>query len=140
MVIFHNVPSEALVKNFFYLVENLCSILKIFKFFLFLTIPWFTKSVTSWWILVHETGLIFEYIFWNTTHQVTNLGQLIDISKGNNFQEFFEQFGWLGLSSRFLFSLATCSNYSISNYVMISIIHFFGKMNMGQFKIVNVNY
>ena len=34
----------------------------------FLTIPWFTKSVTAWWVLVHETGCIFEYTFWTTTH------------------------------------------------------------------------
>ena len=54
--------------------------------FVFLTIPWFSKSVTSWWVLVHETGCIFEYIFWTTTHEVTKLGQLIDISKDNNFQ------------------------------------------------------
>ena len=24
----------------------------------FLTIPWFTKSVTSWWVLVQETGFL----------------------------------------------------------------------------------
>ena len=30
----------------------------------------------------------------------TKLSQLIDISKGNNFQESFKQFGGLGLSSR----------------------------------------
>ena len=36
--------------------------------FVFLTIPWFTKSVRSWWVLVHEAGCIFEYIFWTTTH------------------------------------------------------------------------
>ena len=29
--------------------------------FVFLTIPWFTKSVASRW--VHETRCIFEYIF-----------------------------------------------------------------------------
>ena len=54
--------------------------------FVFLTIPWFTKSVTSWWVFVDETRYFFEYIFWTTTHEVTKLGQLIDISKGNNFQ------------------------------------------------------
>ena len=54
--------------------------------FVFLTIPWFTKSVTSQWVLVHETRCIFEYIFWTTNHEVTKLGQLIDISKYNNFQ------------------------------------------------------
>ena len=32
--------------------------------FVFLTIHWFIKYVMSWWELVHETGYIFEYIFW----------------------------------------------------------------------------
>ena len=26
----------------------------------FLTIPWFTKSVTSWWVTAHETGCISQ--------------------------------------------------------------------------------
>ena len=34
----------------------------------FLTIPWFTKFVMSWWVFIHETGCIFEYLFWTTTH------------------------------------------------------------------------
>ena len=38
------------------------------QIFLFWTIPWFTKIVTSWWVLVHETGCISEYIFRTTTH------------------------------------------------------------------------
>ena len=57
--------------------------------FVFLTIPWFSKSVTSWWVLAQETGSIFEDIFWTTTHEVTKLGQLIDTSKGKYFQESF---------------------------------------------------
>ena len=32
--------------------------------FVFLVILWFSKSVMSWWVLVHETRCIFEYIFW----------------------------------------------------------------------------
>ena len=36
--------------------------------FVFLTIPWFTISTMSWWVLVHKAGCIFEYIFWTTTH------------------------------------------------------------------------
>ena len=54
--------------------------------FVILTIPWFTKSVTSRWVLVHEIRCIFEYMFWTTNHEDTKLGQLIDISKYNNFQ------------------------------------------------------
>ena len=69
--------------------------------FVFLTIPpWFTKSVTSWWVLEHKTGCIFEYIFWTATHLVAKLGQLIDMNKSNSFQELFEQFGELRLHSR----------------------------------------
>ena len=30
--------------------------------FVFLLILWLIKSVTSWWVLVHDTGWIFEYV------------------------------------------------------------------------------
>ena len=36
--------------------------------FVFSTTIWFTKSVTSWWILVSETGCSFEHIFWTAAH------------------------------------------------------------------------
>ena len=52
----------------------------------------------------------------------------IYISKGNSFQESFEQFGGLALSSTFFFSLATCSNYSITSYVKIPVFHIFKKV------------
>ena len=45
-------------------------------------------------------GAFFEYIFWTTIYEVTKYGQLMHISKGNNFQESFEYFGELGLGSR----------------------------------------
>ena len=35
--------------------------------FVFLTIPWFTKYVTSRRVLVYEAGYIFEHIFSTTT-------------------------------------------------------------------------
>ena len=62
--------------------------------FVFLTIPWFTKCMGSRWVLVHETRCIFKsflpflafLIFWTTTLEVTELSQLIDISKSNTFQ------------------------------------------------------
>ena len=36
--------------------------------FTFLDIPWFTKSLTSRLVLVHETGCTFEYIISTKTH------------------------------------------------------------------------
>ena len=40
---------------------------------------------TSLWVLPHERGYIFEYIFWFITYQSMKLGQLIDKIKGNIF-------------------------------------------------------
>ena len=71
--------------------------------FVFLTISRFTKSVISWWVLLHVKVCLFEYIFWTTTHSVIELSQLTDIKKGNNFQESFEQFWGLGLKWMGLF-------------------------------------
>ena len=80
-----NVPPIAQIKIFLFRTKIMfCS--QDIQVFVFLTLPWFTKSVTSRWVLVHERRCIFEYIFWTTNHEVTKLGQLIDISKDNNFQ------------------------------------------------------
>ena len=80
-----NVSSEAQIKNFLFRWKIMFRSQDI-QVFVFLTISWDTKSVTSWWVLIHETGCIFEYIFWTTTHKVTKLGKLINISKCDNFQ------------------------------------------------------
>ena len=80
-----NVPPIAQIKIFLFRTKIMfCS--QDIQVFVFLTIPWFTKSVTSRWVLVHEIRCIVEYMFWTTNHEVTKLGQLIDISKYNNFQ------------------------------------------------------
>ena len=60
----------------------------------------------------------FWIFFLNHNSLSHQLGQLIDISKCNNFHKSFEQFGGLGLSSTFF---STCSNYSISNYVKVPV-------------------
>ena len=75
--------------------------------------------------------------FWNISlePQLTKLGQLIDINKGNSFQESFG-----GLRLQVLFNLATCFNYSVTNYVKIPVFHFFEKANKGQLKMENANY
>ena len=103
--------------------------------FVFLTIPWFTESVTPRWALVHETRYIFEYIFWTTAHEVTKLGQLIGTNKGNNFSIIFWTIWRTGVRSQVLFNLASCPNYSRTNYVKIPVFHFFDKMNKGHCKL-----
>ena len=103
-----NVSSEPHLKIFFLFQRKAMFCSQDVRVFVFLTIPWFTKSTKSRWVLVHKTVCIFECIFWTISHLVIKLAQLVDINKGNNTGESFEQFGGLGLSSRS--SLATCSN------------------------------
>ena len=91
-----NVTSQAQLKNFLFFRKVIFRFRDI-QVLVFLTIPWFNKSVTSWWVLVHETVYIFEYIFWTTTHWVTKLGQPIGTSKHNNSQEPSKQFERLRL-------------------------------------------
>ena len=50
-----NVSSDSQVKKVMFHSQ-------VIQVFVFLTIPWFTKSVTSWWVLVYETMGIFEYL------------------------------------------------------------------------------
>ena len=60
--------------------------------------------------------------------------------KDNKIQESFEQFRGLRLISMSFFNVATCFNYSITNYVQILMFHFFEKVNKEHLKMVNVNY
>ena len=91
--------------------------------FVFLTIRWFTKSVTSWWVLVHATGCIFEYIF--NHNSLSHQTRSIDRYKQG---QYFSETSWIiwRTEAKFqaLFNLATCSNYLITNYVMFPAFHF----------------
>ena len=63
----------------------------------------------------------------------------IDIGKGNTFQESFELFERLALSSESFFNLAACSNYATTNYIKISMIHLFEMVNKENLKMVNIS-
>ena len=47
-----------------------------------------------------------------------------------------EQFGGLELKLQALFNLATCPNYSITNYDKIPLSHYFEKVNKGHLKML----
>ena len=65
-------------------------------------------------------------VFRFLTDLVIKLGQMLDVNKDNNFQESLEHFGWrTGAKFLALFNLATCCNYSITNYIKIPVFHFF---------------
>ena len=96
MITSQNVSSEAQVKILFHKKVMFHS--QDIQVFVFLIIRRFRKSVMPWWVLVHRGH--FWISFEPHVIKLTKLGQLIDISKGNNFEKSFEQFGWLGLDSR----------------------------------------
>ena len=58
----------------------------------------------------------------------------IYIGKDNTFQESFEQFERLALSSESFFNLTACSNYATTNYIEIPVIHLFEMVNKENFK------
>ena len=98
MITSQNVSSVAHVKNFLFCRKIIFhpQDIQVFVFLTIhdLTILWHHDEYSTWdrvhfWIyLLNHNWLNYK------------LGQLMDISKGNNFEEFFEQFGRLGLNSR----------------------------------------
>ena len=70
--------------------------------FVFLTIPWFTKSLT------HQTWLIDRY------------------KQGQYFSENFWTIWRTGAKFQALFNIAICSSYSITNYVKFSVFFLIG--------------
>ena len=83
--------------EFFYFVEKLCSVLKIFKGLYFkdpmvCQICDVMMSISKW-----DRVHFWVYL---SIHYVTKPFEIIDISKGNSFRKSFEQFGELGLRFR----------------------------------------
>ena len=107
--------------------------------FAFLTIPWFSKSVTSWRVLDMTQGAILIISF---EPQLINPPNLVNdrYKQGQYFSETFWTICRTGDKFEIFFSLAMCSNYWITKYVKIPVFHFFEKVNKGQLKIVNLNY
>ena len=108
--------------------------------FVFVTILWFAKSVTSWWILVYKTGCIF-WIYLLNHNSLTHQTWPIDRYKeGQYFSEIFWTIWRTGAKFQALFNLAACSNYSVTNYVKFPVFKFFERVNKGELKMVNVSY
>ena len=91
-------------------------------------------SISTWdrvhfWIyllshdsLSHQTWLVDRY------------------KQGQYFSGIFWTIWRTGAKFQALFNLATCTNYSITNYITTLVFHFFVKVNKRHFKMLNVNY
>ena len=102
--------------------------------FVFLTIPWFIKSVVSWWVLVHVIGCNFWINPLNhnsLTHQTWSIDKY---KQGQHFSEFVWAIWATGAEFQTLFNWATCSKYLITNYVKFPVFYFFKRVNKGELK------
>ena len=87
-----------------------------FQVFVFLTIPWFTKFVTSWWVLVHETGCIFLWIYLlNHNSLYHETWSTYKYKEGKEFSGIFCVIWKTGAKFQVLFNLVTSSNYTITS-------------------------
>ena len=106
---------------------------------IFLTTPWFSKSVTSWWVStwdrVHFLICLLNHSSLN--HQTWSTDRY---KQGQYFSEIFWTIWRTGAKFQALFNLTTCSNYSMTNYVKFPVFHFFEMVNKGELKMVNINY
>ena len=111
----------------------------VIQVFVFLTILWLTKSVWR-----HDE----YYSTWDTVHfwiYLLNNNSLIhqtwSIDRYKQLQYFSESFWTIwktGAKLQTLFNLATCSNYSMTNYVKFPVFHFFEGVNKRELKMVNI--
>ena len=133
-----NVPSEALVKKYFCLVEKLCSILEIYMFFFFLIISDAMMSINTRDRVHFKIYLyilkIYLYIHSPLTHQSWSIDRY---KQGQYFSEIFWTIWRTGAKFQAFFSLATCS---INNYGKFLVFHFLERINKREIKMVNIKY
>ena len=89
----------------------------------------------SIWDKMHFWLYLFNHS--SLSHRIWSIHRY---KQGKQFSGIFWTTWRTGTRFQVLFNLATCSNYSITNYVKISVFHFFENVNNWQLKMVTVNY
>ena len=107
--------------------------------FVFLTILIFqicdVMMRISTWDTVHF--LIYLLNHNSLTYQTWSFNRY---KQGQYFSKIVWKISKTGAKFQALFNLATCSNYSITNYVKFAVIVFFESVNNRELKKVNINY
>ena len=99
--------------------------------FVFLNIPWFTKSVSQ--------DAFLNYL-WNHNSWSYQTWSVDRYKELQYFSVIFWTIWRTGTRFLVLFNLTTCPNYSITIHVKIPVFHFFEKVNKGQLKMVYFNH
>ena len=91
-------------------------------------------SISTWYMVQF---LIYLLNHNSLTHQAWSIDKY---KQGQYFSQIFWTIWWTGAKFQTLFSLAACSNFSITSYVKFPVFHFFEKTNKGELRMVNINY
>ena len=115
------VPSEAQIKNFFISKKNYVPFWRYSSFCIF-NHPMIYKICDVTMSIIIWDNMHFWIIFWTTTHEVTKLGLLIDISKGNNLLNNLENWDYIPGPFHFsnipqLLNNQLCQDSSVSFFV-----------------------
>ena len=121
-IISQNVSSEAQVKNILF-DKKIMFRSRDIQVFVFLTIRYFTKFVTSW-VLDRMHFSIYPLNHNSLTHQIWSIDRC---KQGQHFSEIFWAIQKTGAKFKAIFNLVTCSNYLSTNYVKFPVLHFFEK-------------
>ena len=106
--------------------------------FVFLTMPCFTKSVMSWWVLISTWDMVHFWIYLlnhnSLTHQIWSINRY---KKGQYFSRIFWMIWRTGVKLQPLFNLAT---WSMTSYVKFPVFHFSERVNKSDLKMVDIKY
>ena len=126
--------------NFFCFIANLCSVLKIFKFFLFYNYT-MIYQIFDVMISISIWGRLHFWVYCLNYNSLTLQTWSIDRYKqGEYFSEILWTIWRTGANFQAFFNLATCSNYSVTSYVKFLVFHYFERVNKGESNVVNMNY
>ena len=140
MITSQNVSSQSQVKFFFISQERYIPFSRYLSFCIF-NHPMI--YVSTWWALV--AFLNMWYVVWFGTICTKNVknahrGVLVLVKLQALVFRNLSKIRRTGTKFQALFSLATCTSYSIISYIKISMFHFFEKAIKGRLKTVSVNY
>ena len=119
-------PSEAQVKNFFVSKKS------------YVPFSRYSSFCNFDYPMIYHLNMSVEPQLINPPNLVTH--QTDRYKQGKCFFEIFSTIWRTGATFQTLWNLATCSNYSITNYVKFPVFHFFERMNKVELRMVNINH
>ena len=89
--------------------------------FIFLTISWTSKSVTSWWELAHGEGFIFEFTFGDITFKFSSFCHEDWLNDRYKRGQYFSGLFWMIFSTGVKFAVKVIATDAIRSVLTVVI-------------------